>query len=215
MYKLYTLIDPFTKEIRYVGYSKRVKTRLWEHIRDAKKQTKTHKSDWIRQVLSKGSLPIVEIIKSSDDISEIKLSEISLIKEYRDNGFLLTNLTDGGDGNTTKMKENHPLRNWNKGKKMSDESKKKLSQSRKGIKFSDEHRKKLSESKIGKRIPQEAIDRRNKSNSENIRVIDINGNEYFFDKIKDAVKFTGVNSNQIKKLSLNMKASRKGFRFFL
>jgi len=38
------------------------------------------------------------------------------------------------------------------------------------MKFSDEHRRKLSEIKKGKKIPQEAIDRRNQSNSESVKV---------------------------------------------
>jgi len=66
-----------------------------------------------------------------------------------------------------------------------------------------------------KKIPQEAIDRRNQSNSESVKVVDSDKNEYFFDKLKDAVKFTGVNSKQIKNLAYNMKASRRGFMFFL
>ena len=35
------------------------------------------------------------------------------------------------------------------------------------------------------------------------------------DPTTDEIKFTGVNSKQIKKLAYNMKASRKGFMFFL
>jgi predicted GIY-YIG superfamily endonuclease len=40
MYFLYKLIDPITKEVKYIGYTKRPKTRLWEHIRDAKVSSK-------------------------------------------------------------------------------------------------------------------------------------------------------------------------------
>lgn len=215
MYNLYILKDPLTKEIRYVGYSKRVKKRLWEHIRDAKSGVKTHKSNWIKSILVRGELPIIEVVESTNNIEQIKICEIKLISELRGIGVNLTNLTIGGDGNSSKMKKDHPMRNWNKGRKMSESSKKKLSESRIGIVFSEEHKKKLSKSKIGKKIAQDVIDRRNKTNSESVKVVDIKGVEYFFDKIIDAVKLTGVNSKQIKKLSYNMKASRRGFRFFL
>ena len=158
----------------------------------------------------------MEIVKSVETYEEVKIEEISMISEMKLMGYNLTNLTSGGDGIPPHlMKKDHPIRFWNKGRKMSEESKRRLSNSRKGIIFSEDHKKRLSESKIGKRLPQEAIDRRNKTNSESVKVIDKDGTEYFFEKMRDAVKFTGVNSKQIKKLSYKSIPSRKGFRFFL
>ena len=40
MYYLYTLKDPITNLVKYVGYSKRPKRRIWEHLRDAKMGSK-------------------------------------------------------------------------------------------------------------------------------------------------------------------------------
>jgi hypothetical protein len=123
MYNLYVLKDPTTDEVKYVGYTNRPKIRLWEHIRDAKKNVKTHKSNWIRKVLLDGKSPIMEVVKSVSDLEQVKLEEINLIRDLKDKGFYLTNSTNGGDGGyNKKMKEDHPMRYWNKGRKMSDES---------------------------------------------------------------------------------------------
>ena len=71
MFYLYTLKDPETSDIRYVGYSKRPKSRLWEHIRDAKKGVKTHKSYWISNLLSKSLKPILDIVLDSAQIKKL------------------------------------------------------------------------------------------------------------------------------------------------
>ena len=214
MYYLYKLIDPITEEIRYIGYSKSPKTRLWEHIRDAKIGVKTHKCDWIRSLLNNNQKPILEIIVSYSTQLDVIDHEIQLIKELRDSGFRLTNLTDGGDGQRgTKLKKDHPLLYWNKGRTMSDESKTRLSEARKGIRFSNEHRENLSKSKLGKKRTIKSIENQIKTLSEPIKVITSEGLEIIFDKTIDAVKFTGVSSKQIKKLIELNKKSKRGFLF--
>jgi len=211
---LYTLKDPETQHIRYVGYTKRPKVRLWEHIRDAKKGIDTHKSNWIRTLLLKSLSPVFEIILENDNQDDIILEEINLIKELKESGIKLTNKTDGGDGQRgCRLKSDHPIINWNKGKKMSDESKKKLSESRMGIVFTESHKKNISNSKTGKKRSEESIIKQSKTMSESVIVITPDGNSIEFSKIVDAVKFTGVNSSQIKKLIKLNKKSRKGFLF--
>ena len=130
----------------------------------------------------------------------------------RKNNTPLTNLTDGGEGQKgIKLKEGHPIIYWNKGRKMSEESRRKLSESRKGIKFTEEHRKNLSDSKLGKNRSEESRKKQSLTLSESITVITPNGEIINFDKLIDAVKFTGVNSNQIKKLLKSNKKSKRGF----
>lgn len=211
---MYILKDPETQHIRYVGYTKRPRVRLWEHIRDAKKGINTHKSNWIRTILLKSLSPIIEIILEKDNQYDIITEEINLIKELKESGVKLTNKTDGGDGQRgCKLKSDHPIINWNKGRKMSDESKMKLSESRKGITFTESHKKNISESKIGKKRSEESIMRQSQTMSEGVIVITPDGILIEFSKIVDAVKFTGVNSSQIKKLIKSNKKSRKGFLF--
>mgnify|MGYP000897898734 CR=1 FL=1 len=213
MYSLYVLKDPNSLDIRYVGYSNNPKRRLWEHIRDAKKGVKTHKSYWIKSLIDNQQSPLIEIIYNSNNHDDILYREIELIKELKDTGFLLTNLTDGGDGQRgKKLDKNHPIINYNLGKKMSDETKKKLSESRKGIVFTKEHRNKLSSKKIGSKRSLESIEKQSMTKSCEIKVL-YNDKVFIFSKKSEAVKFTGVNSNQIDKLIEKEKKSKKGYFF--
>jgi predicted GIY-YIG superfamily endonuclease len=203
MFYIYKLIDPITNDIRYVGYTKSPKKRIWEHIRDVKKGIKTYKCDWIRNLMSKNCEPILEII-----------SEIRLIKEFKELGYKLTNLTDGGDGqNGVKLRKDHPVIMWNKGKEKSEETKRKISEANKGKKLSSEHREKLSKAKIGKNRSAESIQNQIATVSEPIKVITSEGEILIFNLKKEAVKFTGVNANQIDKLISLNKKSKKGFLF--
>lgn len=215
MYYLYTLKDPITNLVKYVGYSKRPKRRIWEHLRDAKMGSKTYKSCWIKSLLEIQQVPIMEIIKVCEHHEDILLEEINLIKELKEKSIQLTNLTNGGDGRKGfKLPDNHPFFICNLGRKMSDDSRKKLSESRKGMTFSEEHKEKLSLKKIGVKRNIESINKQILTRSIKIEVI-IGDEHHFFDKKKDAVKFTGVNANQIDKLIKENKKSRKGYLFKL
>jgi len=213
MYSLYVLKDPNTLIIRYVGYSNSPKRRLWEHIRDAKKGVKTHKSYWIKSLIDNQQSPLIEILYNCDNHDDILHKEIELIKELKDNGILLTNLTDGGDGQRgKKLDRNHPIINYNLGKKMSDETKIKLSESRKGIVFTDEHKNKLSIKKTGYKRSLDSIEKQSLTKSCKIKVL-YNDEVFIFSKKSEAVKFTGVNSNQIDKLIEKEEKSKKGYFF--
>jgi predicted GIY-YIG superfamily endonuclease len=215
MYHLYTLKDPITNIVRYVGYSKNPKRRLWEHLRDAKKGLKTYKSCWIKSLLDTQKVPIMEIIKVCESHEDILMEEMNLIKNLKEKNIRLTNLTDGGDGrNGVKLPSNHPFLNYNLGKKMSDDSRKKISDSRKGIIFTDEHKEKLSLKKIGVKRSMKSINKQVLTRSIKIEVI-IGDEHHIFEKKKDAVKFTGVNANQIDKLIKENKKSKKGYLFKL
>ena len=95
---------------------------------------------------------------------------------------------------------------------MSDESKAKLSQSRKGITFSEEHKEKLSLIKTGTKRSKESVEKQSLTNSCKIKVL-YDDEIFIFSKKSEAVRFTGVNSNQIDKLIKNNKKSRKSYFF--
>lgn len=214
MFYLYTLKDPETSDIRYVGYSKRPKSRLWEHIRDAKKGVKTHKSYWISNLLNKSLKPILDIVLEKESQDEIVKEEILLISKLRSENISLTNQTDGGEGQRgNKLRDDHPMLYWNKGKKMSEESKLKISESRRGIIFTDSHKHKLSTAKIGYERSKESRLKQSETLSDSIIVITPDGELLYFNKTNEAVKFTGVNSAQIKKLIQLNKKSKRGFLF--
>jgi group I intron endonuclease len=165
---IYGLIDPRTNKIRYVGKTNNLKQRLFDHTRRSKHKT-TYKDKWISSLLEIGLKPIIIILEEcGDDWAEREIYHISLYEN-------LTNLTKGGEGlngyiftekhkkNISEnhhdvSKENNPmygkthtdevkekLRLVNLGKKMSEESKIKMSEKCKGEK---NHKAKLTEKDV-------------------------------------------------------------------
>jgi group I intron endonuclease len=112
-YKIYSLNDPITGEVRYIGLTfNSLKQRLKSHCSE---KSKTHKCNWINNLREKGLKPIIELIEenisSYDDCCK---REIFYIETYKNNGHNLTNSATGG----------------NKNKKMSLETCEKMSRSR-------------------------------------------------------------------------------------
>lgn len=94
---IYALIDSRTNEIRYIGKSKNIEVRLKAHINESIKGRKSHKCDWIRQLLNLELRPILQILEECDE-DNWKEREQYWIKYYKERGCKLTNLTEGGDG---------------------------------------------------------------------------------------------------------------------
>lgn len=118
---IYTLKDPISKEIRYVGKTKDIKDRLKRHMSDSYLiESWTNKNKWLLNLKNKGLNPILEVIDEGNQ-SNINELEIKWISYYKDLGLDLTNMTNGGDGCDNKgikrtksaiekMKLCHPLR---------------------------------------------------------------------------------------------------------
>jgi group I intron endonuclease len=155
---IYTLTDG--NEIRYVGKTKFISKRYNSHINESKKK-RTYKEKWINKTLLNGGKIIIEILDVCDDknSNEIESYWISQLKCW---GFNLLNLTSGGDGGTpmlgkkhtnlTKLKlsqiaksQNRNIGGWNKGLKVPDEVKRKISKKCKGRILSVETKNKISE----------------------------------------------------------------------
>lgn len=84
-------------EIRYIGVSKDVKSRLAQHIREAKKGKKVrHKNSWIRSVLASGGTVQAVTLAGFYTIHDAYGSEDDFIVEYRSRGHRLTNMAPGG-----------------------------------------------------------------------------------------------------------------------
>lgn len=140
---IYVLIDPLDNLVKYVGQTKNIQKRYTSHLND---KSNTLKSSWIKSLKSQNLKPILELIDAIPLKDYIFWEQfyISLFKSW---GFVLKNMTDGGDGS-------YGVVPWNKGKKglfkHSEKSKKQMSISQKGIpknvgrKHSDITRKKLS-----------------------------------------------------------------------
>lgn len=99
---IYTLIDPRTQHVRYVGKSNNPITRYkYYHTKDKKK---THKVHWLNQLKSQGLDAIVEVL---DEVCEVEWQfwEQHYISLYLSWGFKLTNETFGGEGGAHRTKE--------------------------------------------------------------------------------------------------------------
>lgn len=128
---IYALKDPRNDSVKYIGKTSYLKSRLAKHVYN-RNQGNTHKNNWIKLLLSENLLPIMEVIEECDE-TNWEEKEIFWIAKYKEMGNKLTNSTDGGEGAT-----------------ITDEnSKKKISEKLKGRKLSKETKRKISEKAIG------------------------------------------------------------------
>lgn len=142
-YKIYKLIDPITKEVKYIGLTKRgLEQRLNEHIKGYGQKNNSHKRNWINSLLKKNLKPIIELQESSLTKLTVCEREIFWIQYYKEQGFNLTNVTSGGDG----------IRDYSH----SEETKAKLKKSLTGRKLSETHRENIGKSSIGRFLSEES-----------------------------------------------------------
>jgi hypothetical protein len=92
---IYALLDPTSREVRYVGWAFNPRQRLNAHCSRAD-NTRSHKSHWIRQIKTRGLRPSVIILESGT--GSWAEAERKWIAFYRDSGVRLLNMTEGGEG---------------------------------------------------------------------------------------------------------------------
>lgn len=101
---IYTLNCPMTGIQRYCGQTVNPDERLRRHIKDARKE-KYHNAYWIKSLLLKNLRPVMEILDVVPD-TEADFWEREYIQNFRERGFDLTNILDGGEG--FEAGEKHP-----------------------------------------------------------------------------------------------------------
>lgn len=151
---IYTLSDPRTHEIRYVGKTVNIEKRYREHLNEYK--SRTYKEQWIHGMKKIGMKPILEVldIVNDEDWCYWEKWWICMLKTW---GIRLTNIGIGGEGGT-----------------MTEETKKKLSealkgkQSRLGSKWSEEQRDKTITSLVGRKLSEEHTKKIAASNTKEI-----------------------------------------------
>ena len=148
---IYKLIDPITKEIRYIGKTKNSLTkRLYEHCTLRNLKTNTYKNNWVKQILKLNLRPEIYMVEEVNDDNWIE-REIYWIKFYKETGNKLTNTSDGGEGSfgykMTKESIDKSLktRKENGSLKRSEECKNLISLSKIGEKHSKEQTEKMAE----------------------------------------------------------------------
>jgi len=160
----------FEYEPFYVGKGRR--WRSIDHISECKRMDfkNTPKNNKIKKILQLGINPIILKIKENlfdEDALSIEKNIIDIIGRKDLNNGPLLNLIDGGIGSPNKIiteKEKNRLQKLRIGKKMSEETKKQISESNKGKHFlSDEKKKYLSDINIGKKHTLESRSKISKS----------------------------------------------------
>jgi hypothetical protein len=99
-YTIYTLSDPRTGLVRYVGQTNRPPARrLGQHIQTARKSTVLWVSAWIRGLLNDGLLPIIATVETAASEAAADEAEVGWIVRLREQGCTLLNRAAGGCGN--------------------------------------------------------------------------------------------------------------------
>jgi hypothetical protein len=92
---IYTLSDPKTLEVRYIGQTNNINRRFNDHLSSSVNENNysyhTHKSNWIRKVLMSGDKPIIDIIDECETLEESNYLEKYYIEKYTNDGYKLTN----------------------------------------------------------------------------------------------------------------------------
>lgn len=152
---IYTLADPRTNEVRYVGKTHDMHQRFSKHIRDKRR---AHKWHWINSLLVLGLKPVMEIIEEITDQNDStwQESERFWIETLRFYGCRLVNQESGGhSGKKPSLQTRQKLSMAGQGHSFSVETKAKISRALKGRKLSTETRKKMAISRTGlKRSPE-------------------------------------------------------------
>lgn len=132
-YFIYKLSCPITNIPKYIGMTKKPKERYRKHLNE---KSLTLKNTWVKSLLNKGLKPVMQLVDFSNSLEEINIKEKYWIIKYREWGFDLKNMTDGGDGGDTFS-----------GRKHKQSSKEKISLANSGNKRPDlaiENKKRLS-----------------------------------------------------------------------
>lgn len=116
---IYTISDPITLLVRYVGKTKCIKERFRRHLTE---NNKTYKSKWIKGLRFKGLKPVFEIIDECEE-GYWEQMERFYIRLFKSLGAILLNQLPGGEGGQTML-----------GRKLTPEQSKKISLSKIGKK---------------------------------------------------------------------------------
>lgn len=197
---IYTLTDPISNEVRYIGKSvKALKYRLSQHLKD---KSGVKRSNWIQGLIKKGLVPIIDELDSCERKEDLGNLEIYWISQFRVWGFKLLNMTDGGDSSTgykhteetkkkiSKVHKGKRVGNKNSfyGKTHSIESRKLISEANKGNTWDEERKKKHSEKLKGGKHSIERVNKRVVSCSKQVQRYDLEGNlEKTYARIKNVV----------------------------
>lgn len=98
-FAIYTLSDPVTDELRYVGCtSGPLEKRLYRHCIPAELKRRNHRTNWVRSIVDQGVRPKIELVETQPTREAMFDTEIFYIAYFRSLGFRLVNEVPGGRG---------------------------------------------------------------------------------------------------------------------
>jgi group I intron endonuclease len=156
------LVDPETREVRYVGKSVDPENRFHAHLAPSHLKDRTHKNAWLRRVVGHGLRPVLLILEEVPAGEDENARERFWISFYRECGARLTNGTDGGDGTLGRIVSDETrekmarAQRGKKGPPQSEETRRKKSEANKGRSHSAETREKLRQGRLGKKHSEES-----------------------------------------------------------
>lgn len=227
---IYTLSDPRTLQVKYVGKTTNIKMRYYNHTNFRSLVNKrTHVSNWVMNLKRSNLLPILEIIDETTDDNWVNLEQY-WISQFKCWGFDLCNHTGGGEGGCgNKWTDNQRklitaaikgkkrtvaqrinISKGKIGKPKSEKTKLKCKNSNIGKhKISEETRLKLSDSHKGIKQTKESIDKMKVHHYKPVDVFNINLELInSFKCMKDCAEYYNLDISTISKLIKNQKLSR-------
>jgi hypothetical protein len=202
---IYSLCDPNTTEIKYIGKTNNIKSRYKGHVRFNSKNG--YKKNWIDKLKKNNQKPIIEVI---DEVSSLewRFWEKYWISQCKAWGFKLTNLTEGGDGMCgASLELRKKMSESRKGKCFSEEHKKNISKSLKNRIFTDEHRKNIGKKSIGRIFSKERNDKISIANKGRISSKETIEKRVL--KVKGIFKHSDESKKRMQEVKLGKKASEE------
>ncbi len=103
---IYSLSDPITKEVKYIGKANKLNYRLWSHLFNARNSlSNLAKCQWIKSLTDQGLIPVIEELEEVPTSNWMMWEEF-WISQFRIWGFDLFNMTNGGHNGLLKEKKN-------------------------------------------------------------------------------------------------------------
>lgn len=196
---IYGLIDPTTKQLRYVGQSCKGVRRARAHIYNGTHGTNEHKRNWVNKLLDAGLMYEVEVLETVTTRVELDEAEMFYIAYFRSIGCDLLNATAGGSGI------------WNP----TAETRAKTSAWQKGVPKPEEYREKISKglvgnhNRVGKEMSPEKLEKY--VLDRNSPFIDQYKNVY--QSIKECSEKTGIDKSHISSILNGRRRSANGYFF--
>lgn len=96
---IYTLSDPRTGDVRYVGKTNNPRKRLHVHMQCARQRRgrRDYRANWVASLITAGVQPVMDVIETCA-LEEWATRERFWIAEFKSRGCQLTNANDGGAG---------------------------------------------------------------------------------------------------------------------